>query len=247
LHEALRERAAQLESLEERLGAFRTEYARRFGSTRSASPERYAFLRAQVREFPGSADLHFALYRQARELGDTAPAADHLRWAAEFAPDEPEYVGRYGYQLITSGHPDRAAEVARWFLQKHPREASVRVMLAQALASQAGGRTPDRAAALEVLQTVLTDPGADVNVRLAAVTLSGAIRRAAGDEAEAGRLLTQFDQLVTGLVVPMPRPRVAALREIFTGPATGEARDPLWAEPIRSELFRHEDELAATA
>jgi hypothetical protein len=218
LHEAFQEREKQLETLERRLTEFVEEYTRRFGSATAASQERCEFLQKHVREFPGFARLHYALYQQARELGNAPFAAEHLHWAAEFAPEEPEYVGRHGYQLITSGQPGRAAEIARWFLKKQPNEPSIRVMLAQALASQTGGQKPDRNAAIQILQEILTDENANVNVRLAAVTLSGALRRDMGEEAEAKGLLALFDQLAMTIHTPASGSLIAAFREIFTRP-----------------------------
>jgi tetratricopeptide (TPR) repeat protein len=248
LRAALREREAELESLRRRMTAFLEEYARRFGAAPVASADTLDYLRAHVRELPGFARLHFALYRQARLLGDSNLAAEHLRWAAEFAPDEAEYVGRYGYQLIGAGRPDQAAEIARRFLTNHPQEASIRIVLAHALASRGGARAPDQQTALELLREAAADPSAGANVRLAAVALSGAIRRARGEHAEAIRLLTRFDEFVGERTTSDPV--VAAVRGLFAAGANGNGSIPdgleaALAEPIRAELFRHEEELTA--
>jgi hypothetical protein len=249
MHAAMQERDTQLNSLELRLTAFIEEYARLFGSALAARQAKLEFLRKHVRELPGFARLHFAIYQQASALGAASLAAEHLRWAAQFAPDEPEYVGRYGYQLITAGQPERAADIARWFLTKHPQEPSIRVMLAQALASPAAGARADLNTALEILREVLNDENVDVKVRLAAITLSGVIRRGLGEEAEAAPLLVLFDRLSPALGAT-DQTRIAALRQMFTKPVPDtnglklERHDPYLAEPIQAELFQNDGELA---
>ncbi|QJW96200.1 tetratricopeptide repeat protein [Frigoriglobus tundricola] len=232
IHAAIKEREEQIKTLYQRLTDFHAEYAHLFGQAQAASHERLKFVRKHVREFPGFAPLHFTIYQQARDLGEAPLAAEHLRWAAEFAPDDPEYVGRYGYQLIAGGRSEQAANLAHDFLAKHPLETSIRVMLAQALASESGGHTPDRNASIEILRGILTDESASANVRLAAVTLSGALRRDMGEEAEAQKLLVLFDQLAPAIIEPANDTRIAALREVFTKPmANGTGSNPKGEHP----------------
>jgi hypothetical protein len=250
IHEAVREREDEITNLEERLARFLDEYRSRYESAPGATPERLEFLREHVREFPGFAPLHFAIYREAEALGEREAAVQHLRWAAEFGADEPEYVGRYGYQLISAGQPALAATIARHFLTKYPREASIRVLLANSLV--ADGNNQDHRGALEELEPVLTDPDTILNVRLVAAGLSGALWRVLKDQQQAERMFGLFNQLSARVGSPAERARVSAVREVLAVPPSNgsehppTARDQLPTEPVRAELFPSDTDLTLT-
>ncbi len=248
IHGDIKEREAELQNLKQRITAFRDEYTQRFAATRDSNAARLKFLLAHLRDFPGFADLHFAIYRQARLLGDANLAAEHLHWAAEFAPEEAEFVGRYGYHLIAAGRADQATELARRFLSQHPDEPSIRVLFAQSLVSRGGTHRPDPEGALGALQAVSSDPKADGYVRLAALALSSVIQHARGEDHEADRLRAGFDQLAAAIAAD--EARIAPICNLLAFSKNGigssaEGLETAVAEPFLSELFRRDEEMAS--
>ncbi|MDB5306050.1 MAG: hypothetical protein JWO38_252 [Gemmataceae bacterium] len=217
---AIQEREGEVRTLEEKVTRFLQNYRGLAARFPQRNGERLEFLREQVRELPGFADLHFEIYRHARTLGQASLAGEHLNWATKFDPDNPEYVGRFGYQLIQLGQPAQAAELGREFLRTHSTEPTVRIMLAQALVSSTGGQTPDREGSLAVLQPVLEDPSIRANVRLAAIVLSAAVQHDAGHEVEYHQLLDDFDRVAATIQASDERTQVAELRRVISRPRT---------------------------
>ncbi len=85
IHTALKEREEELQVLEAKLARFHAEYAAHAGS----GSEALDWLQTQVRELPGSLDLHTAIVTHAGQLGQKALAARHLDWAEQIEPDHP--------------------------------------------------------------------------------------------------------------------------------------------------------------
>src|SRR5207249_8504357 len=107
-------------------------------------------------DLPGFSSLHYAIYRQALELGQQELAARHLVWATTFDPENANLVALLGYLHLRRSSPDQATALGNDFLSAHPADGGpVRIMLANALAAGIEGRTPDQHSALEVLRPLL--------------------------------------------------------------------------------------------
>ncbi len=223
----LQQRMKELRTLEETLIRFVQDYRALVDQHPQPDQERLDFLRKHVRELPGFADLHFAIYQHARALGQASVAGEHLGWAAKFNPNNPEYVGRYGYELINSGQPARAVELAREFILRQPTEPTVRITLAQGLISPSGGQTPDLEGAMMVLQPVLETPSTQAKVRLGAIVLAAGIQDALGREVEYRRLLDEFDRTAAALQTSDDRTLAAELRRVITRLRTNGEAVPL--------------------
>jgi hypothetical protein len=244
LHAAQKEREEQQKALNRKLTELYEGYKRRVEASPPANQDALDFLLTQLRELPGYADLHFAIYRQAKMLSQEPLAAEHLRWAATFDPDNPEFVGRYGYHLIASGYPAQGVELGHRFVHFHPTEPTVRVMLAQALASSTGGHTPDRQAAIKTLEPVLRDT-TNVRARLGALYLSAAIRAQQGHEDEFRRLLSDFDHLSEEVASLDTQNVITKLRKLLSQqPTNGHdivADSDLFSDPLCGQLIERNE------
>lgn len=82
IHEAIKERAEQIKTLERKLAQFRDR------DKHANDQEILNWLLAQVRELPGLPELHSAIARVATRLAQTARASEHIAWAEKFAPND---------------------------------------------------------------------------------------------------------------------------------------------------------------
>jgi hypothetical protein len=249
LHAVLKEREDELRNLDQRLTGLWRNFGRTAGPGLSVGEEALSFLRAQVRDFPGLPKLHYAIYRQAEELGQAGSSAEHLEWAAEFEPENPNYTALLGHQLVARGEPDRAVTLGQDFLANQMPAPQVRLMVAQALASIGAGRTPELHKAIQVLKPLAEDETVEPRYRLLALGLSQTFHYELGDDAECRRLLGAFDRLAASAA---DGERVAefrrALPELGTNGTAGSANGPHpISEPNRARLFRTAQQLTEAA
>ncbi|OYV88214.1 MAG: hypothetical protein B7Z73_08965 [Planctomycetia bacterium 21-64-5] len=157
------------------------------------------FLLEQRRELPGYALLHYAISRQAMELGETEPADRHLVWAATFAPENANLIALLGYLRLRHRRRDRAIELAKEFLEDYPSAAGpVRIMLANALSG--GHDEPlDRERAIEVLRPLIDENWPDRKERIAALAISAALCYETGRKDELARHVGALRSIERGL------------------------------------------------
>jgi hypothetical protein len=245
LHATMRERDRGLTDLNERMQQFLHNFGLQGYQVDVADQRTLRFLLEHVRDLPGFARLHYAIFRQASRLGPEQLADNHLRWAATFDPDNPNFTALLMYRQIACGRPDLAVDMGKEFLTTHPSDSgSVRIMLANALASGAGDRLPDQEQAIEVLRPLVEDEGADIRKRIAALALSAAFQHELGCDEEFDRHLRELDRLegsiqapelraaITDLLQRMPRAEVNGAGETRPGPPPG------LPEVVRQELFQ---------
>ncbi len=242
LRVALSERKKQLTELGQRRQRLLQQYGLTAGSSLAPSRAVLDFLLGQVKELPGYPLLHYALYRQADQLGDHRLAAEHLYWAWAFQPDNANYTALLGYQFIGLGKPGKAIEIGRGYLAAHPTAPPhVRLMLANALASDTGGHSPDQAEAIAVLRPLLEDPQTGVSFRLAAIGLGATFYYELGNGSEARRLVESFDRLAAHIQSPQGQTSVSELRAVLPQPSpNGAAADSprLLPRDHRTRVFR---------
>jgi hypothetical protein len=219
LHATLQERDQGLTDLNQRVQQFLREIGVQGHQVDRADEGTLCFLLEQVRSLPGLAMLHYAIFRQASDLGQQELAAKHLVWAATFDPDNANLVALLGYLHLTLDKPDRALALGNDFLATHSSETGpVRIMLANALGLGSGGRPPDQERALEVLRPLIESSDADGRERIAALALSATFHYELGREQEFGRLVQELDRLESSTKGPELRGTIADFREMIPHP-----------------------------
>jgi tetratricopeptide (TPR) repeat protein len=121
---------------------------------------------------------HLLRALSAHERGDNATAADELGQALALQPDEPPYSiwpwkYRYGAVLLALGRNEEALDQAREVLAYNPRR--LRVLLLQARAQAALGRTEDARATIEQLRKNLGRADPDLAVVTEAESLAATL------------------------------------------------------------------------
>lgn len=196
IHVAIREREQELTNLEEKIDDFFAEFGERDETLDSVNQETLDFLLSQVRELPGLAILHYAIYNQAAGLNRTELAASHAEWAAKFDPENANYTANFGYQCLDMGDADRAEAVGRDFLKIDSSEATpVRIMLASALGSGHRSDGPERLEAIELLMPIVNSQDAPIPLRLSAMALCSLFHAELGDSTKATGLLNDIESL----------------------------------------------------
>jgi hypothetical protein len=251
LREAVRQRDQELKDLNQRVQQFLRSFGLGGYQVDVAEERTLGFLRQQVRDLPGLPLLHYAIFRQASDLGQRDLAAEHLVWAATFDPENANLVALLGYLHLGCGKPDRAVSLADDYLAAHSSDAGpVRIMLANALASGSSGRPPDQEKALAVLRPLVESPAADIRARIAALALSATLQYELGREQEFDRLVKELDRLEGSLQAPDLRDAISAFRRLIPSPGmdgTGNipATEPRpLPEGVRFQLFQKAKEVS---
>jgi tetratricopeptide (TPR) repeat protein len=218
IHEALKERESEFQTLANKLTRFQCEYRQRVGPAGVASRETLDWLCRLVRELPGSPHLYARLSGQAQALGQRELAERSLDNALRFDPKSPHLASLKASQLFSSGEADRAAEIARGVLTEHPQMASTRFLLAQSLVFRAGSdpskwNTADWEEAITVLEPLLREDAPNTVEKLLAVGLLTTVSHGVGNEAAYRRALAAFDQLAASLSEPLANKYVTQLRQ----------------------------------
>jgi hypothetical protein len=185
LGQILKEREEELQNVQQKEQSILDSFSAR--GFRPAVPDEEAlrYLLQAVRELPGLAPLHWVIFLQANGLGKDGLAREHLRWAANFDPANPDYVAALGYHLLDSDEGQSAVELGLQYLAKYPtRSQVVRLILANALAPTPQARAEDREQALAILQPLIDDTGANLRQRIAALMLSTILHFESGHSAE---------------------------------------------------------------
>ncbi len=226
LRAVLRQRKRGLKDLTEKVEQFLRSFGPQGYRLDTADERTLEFLRERVRDLPGLPLLHYAIFRQASDLGQQELAARHLVWATTFDPDNANLVALLGYLHLSLGRPDRAQALGGDFLAAHAADTGpVRIMLANAFAAGVGGRPPDQRQALEVLRPLLEDAETDVRARIAALALSATFEYELGREQEFRRLVQELDRLEGSVQAPELRSALADFRRMIPHPevnGTGE-------------------------
>ncbi len=251
LHAALAECDKGLKQLKRKEKRFLAEFDAEHKLNRP-DERTLAFLRERVRDLPGLADLHYAIFRQALGLGRQDLAEDHLRWAVTFGPDNANRVAILGQMYIERGRPDLAIALGEDFLELNSSNTGrVRIMLANALGVGADGNHPDQELALEVLRPVVdVVSGNAPKQRVAALALSATFACELGREDQFGRLVEELNRLEGTIEAAELRGVIADLRKIFersksngaTGPSRGKGR----LMPERLKVFERARQLNET-
>jgi hypothetical protein len=245
LHAALRERDREQKDLNQRVKQFLRDFGQQGYQLQTADERTLQFLLEHVRELPGFPLLHYAIFRQASDLGRQDLVARHLVWAATFDPGNANLVALLGYLYLSSGKADRALALGNDFLKAHSSDAGpVRIMLANALALGAGEKSPDQERALEILRPLVDGAEAALGERIAALALSATFEYELGREQEFGRLVRELDRLEQSIQAPELRSTIADFRTLISHPpadgtggaGTGPRR--LLSEEDRRRLFQ---------
>jgi hypothetical protein len=228
----LRGREREWKDLNERIQQFLRDFGRQGHQLDVADQSTLRFLLRHVRDLPGLASLHYAIFRQATALGQEELADRHLAWAATFDPGNPNLAAWLGYRHLAHGRRDDAVRWASEFLAAHPSEAGpVRIMLASALTGGPETETGSQERALEVLRPLVEDAAADVRQRSAALALTGALQRELGREQEFHRLVRELEYLEGSIPVAELRVVVAELRRLMSDAAVNGTGGPTALPP----------------
>jgi tetratricopeptide (TPR) repeat protein len=247
---ALGERQKRLEDLNRKVQQFLRDLGAQSHLLQGTDEPTLRFLLEHVRKLPGFPLLHYAIFRQASDLGQQDVAAKHLVWAATFDPNNANLAALLGYLHLSRGKPDRAVELGNDFLTTHSSETGpVRIMLANALALGGGERPPDQEGALEVLRPLVEEAEADQRERIAALALSATFEYEMGHEQKFGHLIKKLARLEDSIQAPELRGAIAEFRAIIPQPpvkGAGEARPGprLLPEVDRWRLFQKAKEVS---
>ncbi len=240
LRAALREREQGLDELDQREQRFLRDIALQGHQIDRPDERTLDFFRQQVRDLPGLALLHYAIFRQASGLGKQELADRHLVWAATFDPGNANLVALLGYLCLARGNLDRALSLGGDYLASQSSDTGpVRIMMANAYGVGPGSRPPDHERALEVLRPLLEGTGTDERQRLAAVALSATFLYELGRESEYNRLLRELDRLEGSSQIPEVRSAIADFRQLIPHPrGNGPPASHLIPEADRQRLFQ---------
>jgi hypothetical protein len=214
IHEALKERAEQLKSLEGKLVQFDQEYARAVQQMR-APAEVDGFLSGRLRELPGLPKLHVLLAVQARRLGQLTRAFEHLDWAEKFEPGNPRHGELRVRLLLAAGETTRAIPLGSELLEAHPDWVPLRLLLAQAVTSQPGAQRADWERSIALLRPLTEGNGTETEGRLLALALTTILRHGLGHEAEYRRSLSTFDREAQSLPSTHEQQVVSEMRRVL--------------------------------
>ncbi len=243
LYAALAECDERLDRLSQREDQCFRDLGREGYESEEADERSLRFLQQQLKELPGFAKLHYAIFRQALGLEQRDLAERHLDLAVTFDRDNANLVALLGDMYITDGKPASAVTLAERFLVSHPsNSAQVRVMLAYALGVDISGRAPDQERALEVLRP-LVDGTEDSKPqqRIAALALSATFARELGQERQFNGLIEEMHRVEDSIAAQDLRGAIADLRAIFRrsipNGADASNRDRRFLLPDRLEIF----------
>ncbi|HUY34805.1 MAG TPA: hypothetical protein VMV69_18815 [Pirellulales bacterium] len=248
LHAALGECDKGLKQLKRKERRFLAEFGAEHELNRP-DEDTLRFLQERLRDLPGFADLHYAIFRQALGLGRQDLAEEHLRWAVTFGPGNANRVAILGNLHINRGRPDLAVALGENFLETQAANAGqVRIMLANALGQGTDGSPPDQGRALEVLRPVVdVVAGHAPKQRVAALALSATFACELGREEQFGHMVEELNCLERTVEAVELRGVIAGLRKIFersksngaAGPSRGKSR----LLPERLKVFESAQEL----
>jgi hypothetical protein len=216
LRAALREREREFHNLSRSEQQFFRDIALQGRQIDRPEERTLEFLLRQVRDLPGLAQLHYAIYRQASELGRQELAGQHLVWAAAFDSENGNLAALVGYLHIAHGRPDSALRLGNDYLAAHAADTgTVRIMMANAYGLGSGSRLPDQERALEVLRPLLDGTEAHEHKRIAALALSATFHYEIGREPEYRLLLKELDALEASAPSAEVKKTIADFRELI--------------------------------
>ena len=241
--ETLAEREDQAPLLNKGIEDFLRGFHSIAGPELTASQAALDYLSKSVARLPGLSKLHYAIYRQSLQLGSSALAVEHLKWAYRFEPENSNYAAFYGYQLISEGDHKGAIELGCEVIKRQHAAPQVRLMLSQALATITNGTVPNLDEAIQILKPLVEEESAEALNRLRAIGLSLTFLYELERDAEARQLLHMFDLLAGAIQATDQRVIVAQLRKVLPNPgmdaiASSSSGGRALSEPNRSELFR---------
>jgi tetratricopeptide (TPR) repeat protein len=183
------------------------------------------YLMRFVRDFPGWADWHLMIFRQADAHGEEGLADRHIRWAWEFAPEKPLLVSLLGYRLMRKGQFDEARALGETFLAGGPPDSvPVRLMLASAL-TRPGVSAQDERRAIDLLRP-LDSPQTPTNSRLSALASLCLFHLELGEIEEAKRYLRQVENLEWTMDEPWAKAKLIEIRRFLAARIAGAERHP---------------------
>lgn len=234
IHAALKEREGELGRVQCKVDQF-LKGADRFVDSKPTEQAHLEYLLPQVRDLPGLPQLHAAIALQATHMGERGLASEHLAWAEQFDPGNPDYGYHRVVALIDSGEAELGVRMGRELLTMHPGMDQLRTLLAQNIAFREGASRSAWEEAADLLKPLTEDDSADPDVRVLGLALAATLRHGLGHAAEYRRLLGSFNQSAEALQSRAARDFVTGLREtfphIFPQPGTSGA--------VPSTLERH--------
>lgn len=207
IYAALEEREEQVRELEKRFATFWEGYQKLSDPHQPAGRQSLDYLLDQIRSFPGFDFLHAAISSLALQRGDRSLAEKSLEWARRFNPASPHLAALSVSQLFHFGESERAAQVARELLGRHPNFGPLRYLAAQAIAFRAGPNADTRTQrdyeeALRILEPLLDGDSLDPVERLKGLSFAAELYRGLGEQEKRDELLLRCKALANAIPSP---------------------------------------------